>query len=353
MLMSRLHLLLLPDEILLRIIGFLDVRDLCSLMCCCHALRQFSCDDSIWSTLVKELLDDGTVATSVRPLLSIDSHTAALPPRELFKGQWRKVFAQLLVRAEEEFRSVDYSSILVADPASQTREAGAGAREAAVLLEALLVGCSDAEMPHFFYNCKFGPTWRGIRYLNTFGELLSLKFSQPQLRLKISVKMFQHKCRLDFSHMGSKLYDRAIIVCIGSRERFMNSLERSSDHDPDMRDLVREADASVGEEAVTPRSLLRAALLDEELAGLPMLLFLRSAASLRRTGKPDMSTGGPVMTAMRTSELLAAIGGPETLGNRLWRIQSCDFGSTPMLGVAAGLEWLHSVFDKHFRQPVA
>lgn len=150
--MSRLHLLLLPDEILLRIIGFLDVRDLCSLMCCCHALRQFSCDDSIWSTLVKELLDDGTVATSVRPLLSIDSHTAALPPRELFKGQWRKVFAQLLVRAEEEFRSVDYSSILVADPASQTREAGAGAREAAVLLEALLVGCSDAEMPHFFYN---------------------------------------------------------------------------------------------------------------------------------------------------------------------------------------------------------
>lgn len=119
-------------------------------------------------------------------------------------------------------------------------------------------------------------------------------------------------------------------------------MERGSDFDPDMRDLVRQADDGA---SVTPVSLLRSALLDDELAGLPLLVFVRSAESLRRSGQPDMSTGGPVVTAMSPSDVLGALGGPNALRNRPWRIQSCDFGCTPMLGVAAGLGWLHGVFE--------
>ena len=107
-----------------------------------------------------------------------------------------------------------------------------------------------------------------------------------------------------------------------------------------------EASSNLDPDSTTPQALLRTALLDEDLAGFPLLLFVRSAESLARAGKPDMSTGGPVVTAMQPREVVELIGGPSVIGERPWRVQSCDFGCKPMLGVAAGLAWLYRVFNR-------
>lgn len=167
-------------------------------MACCRSLERICSDGGIWSGLVRSLVLHGHRPPNPYPLRGIDSEQMSLAMNSVLSlpsTSWRSVFTQFLRYDERSFASTDFSSIALADAETLARTGAGSATCSALLLETLLVGASDSEVAHFFYNCKFGPHWRGIRYLNTFGELLSLKFSQPPLRLKISVKMFQHKGR--------------------------------------------------------------------------------------------------------------------------------------------------------------
>jgi len=322
----------------------LPLHDILAVQLAARALHNLSSCDDVWFGLYKGMFVSGRGMDCAVVQKSLDSDQTLLDcsaVQQSLASSWKDLCRMTCAMDRRAYRSADFDSIVVADPAAATRSTTAG--DDAVLLETLLVGCSDAEMARFFYTCKFGHGWTGIRYLNTFGELLSLKFSKPPLRLKISVQKFANKTRIDFSHMGMQVYRRAIIVCIGSREGFCEAGDAGVGNDPDMRDIAQQGARRLGV-AATPLSMLRQALDDEELSGLPLLVFVRSEESLRRSGKPDMSTGGPVMTPLRPSEVFQLL--HNTIGSqgRQWRIQACDFGAQPMLGVAAGLHWLHSTF---------
>lgn len=208
-----------------------------------------------------------------------------------------------------------------------------------IFAEALLVGGQDSKMETFFFLSKFGPEWRGINYLRTFGELLPLRFEDPPLRLLLSCWRLNEPTKIQYTQSLSGVYGvgpeefpeklgRVMIICL-SRSGLKEFLKGGSQK----YYLPYEQGFAESDEFV-PLDRLQELLSRKEYLPVPVIFFIN--------GEPD-SPDEPLLMDVAKFIGLTLLSGN---GERPWRIAYCNFDQS-MDEVRRTLRWLyHALLEK-------
>ena len=130
-----------------------------------------------------------------------------------------------------------------------------------IKLHVLFVGDEDGEMEKLFYYLKFSPSWEGIHYLRTFGEILHLSLYCPPLNIilacwrtsetRVAPPSFNDSYFRPALHFQTKeviKIGRSILMCL-NRNEIENQLENIHDKDftppptlTILRDIINQPD---------------------------------------------------------------------------------------------------------------
>ncbi|XP_054791743.1 uncharacterized protein LOC129297425 isoform X3 [Prosopis cineraria] len=149
----------LPEDVALKIVSMLSVRDLCALGCCSRFWRELCGSDCIWESLTRERWPSLVCFD-----FSASSSSSAPPNAPNFK-EWRKLYIEkhneVAVRAAAAAKFVEESS------PSKSLEVG-DYLKAISILDDMKLGFKDVQMCLFRPNLKVLVNLVGLHYCLTW-----------------------------------------------------------------------------------------------------------------------------------------------------------------------------------------
>ncbi|XP_054791741.1 uncharacterized protein LOC129297425 isoform X1 [Prosopis cineraria] len=194
----------LPEDVALKIVSMLSVRDLCALGCCSRFWRELCGSDCIWESLTRERWPSLVCFD-----FSASSSSSAPPNAPNFK-EWRKLYIEkhneVAVRAAAAAKFVEESS------PSKSLEVG-DYLKAISILDDMKLGFKDVQM------CLFRPN------LKVLVNLVGLHYCLTWLRIPVQsyFRLFIYK---EMASQVMQLHITCCVLCLSLQVCFLRSFQK-------------------------------------------------------------------------------------------------------------------------------
>jgi len=292
------HTFPLPEELVLRVLGFSDYATVLIITQVSKELSRIASDGALWRLLFEKDL----------VLLPFVQNTTFMMSKPTMRTTvWKEFYYESHFKQKPKYQTMP-PAIQSGSPASFVSSFSRTQRS-----RILYIGPKHAGKSKLFYHLKFGTSFQGIYYLRKFGTVVSIDLNVGTSKNKLKQKSTPEA---HFTTLSADLE-------VWDAEDFEDSPFRRT-HTPEGVIIVIDSEkfSSLSPFVIQHLQLLQSTPHIGE--GIPFLV---------------LATRWNVEGATRAATVAHALGLQYT-NSRAWRVQPCC--TTTLLGVKEGLQWLHT-----------
>jgi len=297
-----LHDFPLPEEVILRVMGFLECEQVLTLTQVCKELSRVASDGSLWRLLFEKDLN----------LLPFVQNTTFMKnkPSHIRTASWKEVYYESYFKQRPKYLH-DATSLSGLPSFALSTSSFLRTQRSRILY----IGPKKAGKSRLFYHLKFGTQFKGIYYLRKFGTVVSIDLNvgcNNKAKNKSTPATEPHST--DILSADLEVWDA---------EDFEESPFKRT-HAPEGVVIVVDSASLTDPNPVTLHHLQSLQTTSHIGEGVPVLVLAT---------RWDDEHAARAATIARVLGLLYN-------NTRAWRVQSCC--SSTLLGVKEGLQWLHT-----------